>query len=274
MGSMVSRVPAPSSAARPSAADASAAGRPDQRLQAVFWDMDGTLVDTEPHWIEAEYELVASYGGTWSQEQAHALVGQALTHSAAVLQEAGVRMTSREIIDWMITRVAARARENMPWRPGARELLADLHAAGVRCALVTMSESLLAETVVAALPAGHLEFIVSGDMVAAGKPDPEAYHQAVERMAADHAAVSGEPLDPARCLAVEDSVPGTAAAAASGLPTLAVPHFSPLPEDDRWHLRESLEGLDVPALDRMVGPGASSPLAPSLGAVPDASAAG
>lgn len=221
---------------------------PSRPLQAVFWDMDGTLVDTEPYWIASEYELVAAHGGSWSEEQAHSLVGQALTHSAAVLQAAGVDLSVREIIDHLIGRVVAKVREEMPWRPGARELLQELHAAGVRCALVTMSEGPLAHEVVDALPEGQIEFIVSGDMVARGKPDPEAYHRAFERMAADHP----EPLERERCLAVEDSVPGTAAAADSGIVTLAVPHMSPLPDSGRWHVLPSLRGLGVDALERLV----------------------
>lgn len=221
-------------------------------LQAVFWDMDGTLVDTEPYWIAAEYELVESYGGTWSEEQAHQLVGQALTYSASVLQQAGVEMESQEIIDWLITRVAARARESMPWRPGARELLASLHEAGARSALVTMSHRPLAEAIVEALPEGQMEFIVSGDMVTRGKPDPEAYHLAFETMGADHQQRSGEQLTRSRCIAIEDSVPGTAAAAASGMVTVAVPHFTELPESDQWHLLPTLAGLDARQLEELL----------------------
>ncbi|GAB3188838.1 HAD family hydrolase [Nesterenkonia suensis] len=227
-----------------------------RRLQAVFWDMDGTLVDTEPYWIASEYELVEAHGGTWSQEQAHSLVGQALTHSAAVLQSAGVELSIREIIDHLVSRVVDKVRKQMPWRPGARELLEALHTSGVRCALVTMSEGPLAQEIVDALPAGQLEFIVSGDMVTRGKPDPEAYHQAFARMAADH----DEPLERGRCLAVEDSVPGTAAAAASGIITLAVPHMSPLPSSGRWHVVPTLRGLDVEALEHLVSVAPGTPL--------------
>lgn len=234
---------------------------PIHRLQAVFWDMDGTLVDTEPCWIAAEYELVESFGGTWTPEQAHALVGQALTHSATVLQEAGVDMGVREIIDHLIARVVEAVREEMPWRPGARDLLAQLQTAGVRSALVTMSERPLAEEIVAALPEGQIEFIVTGDMVTRGKPDPEAYHQAFDRMAAAHP----EPLERGRCLAVEDSVPGTAAAADSGIVTLAVPHMSPLPDSQRWHLRPSLQGLDAASLDRLVSVAPGTPTGSPVG---------
>ena len=62
---------------------------PRSGLQAVLWDMDGTLVDTEPAWIGAEYRLVESFGGSWSDEHAHALVGNPLLVSAAYLQEHG-----------------------------------------------------------------------------------------------------------------------------------------------------------------------------------------
>lgn len=212
-------------------------------LQAVFWDMDGTLVDTEPYWIESEYQLVRDHGGSWSEEKAHSLVGQALTFSASVLQDSGVQMGSREIIDHLTAQVAARCAQKMPWRPGARELIEDLRASDVRNALVTMSFTHLARAVADALPEGHLEFIVTGDMVSAGKPDPEAYNLAFDTMAADQRKRSGEDLSRQRCIAIEDSVPGTASASASGLVTVAVPHFMPLPDTGQWHLLDTLEGV-------------------------------
>ncbi|WP_022872443.1 HAD family hydrolase [Nesterenkonia alba] len=221
-------------------------------LQAVFWDMDGTLVDTEPYWIAAEYELVAEHGGQWSQQQAHQLVGQALTYSAGILQEAGVDLPRDEIVHQLMGRVIDKCAERIPWRPGARELLTELNDHGIRCALVTMSWRPLTEAVLSALPEGHLEFAITGDAVSAGKPDPEAYHVAFERMAADHPARTGEPLQRQRCIAIEDSVPGTAAAAASGLVTLAVPHYSPLPQSSDWHLAETLAGLGVSELTELL----------------------
>lgn len=221
-------------------------------LQAVFWDMDGTLVDTEPYWIESEYQLVREHGGTWNEEQAHTLVGQALTYSASVLQDAGVQMGNREIIDHLTAQVAARCAQRIPWRPGARELIEDLRTSNVRNALVTMSFSDLARVVVDALPEGHLEFIVSGDMVSAGKPDPEAYNLAFDTMEADHRQRSGEDLSRQRCIAIEDSVPGTAAASASGLVTVAVPHFTPLPDTGKWHLLETLEGVGTADLQALL----------------------
>ncbi|WP_243729204.1 HAD family hydrolase [Nesterenkonia sphaerica] len=221
-------------------------------LQAVFWDMDGTLVDTEPYWIEAEHTLVTAHGGTWSEEKAQHLTGQALPYSAAVLQGAGVQMSIGEIIDHLVAEVVQRCAQRIPWRPGARDLLEQLHRDQVRSAMVTMSFPPLARAVADALPAGHLEFLVTGDMVAAGKPDPEAYHLAFDTMAADHETLTGAPLSRQQCVAIEDSVPGTAAAAASGLVTVAVPHLTPLPTSGQWHVLETLVGTGPADLQQLL----------------------
>ena len=206
-------------------------------LQAVLWDMDGTIVDTEPYWIRAEKELVESFGGTWTTEQATALVGQALEYSAGQLQQAGVELGIREIIGHLTDRVAAEVRAAVPWRPGARELLAALREEGVPCAMVTMSETLLASAVAARLPEGTFSHLVTGDRVSAGKPDPEAYQLGFDLLAADHPGLRKD-----RVVAVEDSLPGVTSALAAGLVTLAVPHFVPLPADDRRTDWETLAG--------------------------------
>ena len=95
-----------------------AAGTKPATPQAVLWDMDGTLIDTEPYWLAAEAELVVSHGGTWSHEQGLALVGNALPDGARALQLAGVQLEIREIIDWLSARVVAGIRSSRsPARP-------------------------------------------------------------------------------------------------------------------------------------------------------------
>ncbi|MFX1820391.1 HAD family phosphatase [Pseudarthrobacter sp. CC4] len=216
-------------------------------LKAVLWDMDGTIVDTEPYWIAAEHALVEAHGGTWSHEQAMQLVGQSLTFSAGILQEAGVDLEIREIIDTLTGAVVSSVQRQVPWRPGARELLEELHLAGVRCALVTMSEGPLARQVVASLPRPYFEVLVTGDTVAQGKPHPEAYLTAVEWLQD-----SDPELAIHHCVALEDSAPGVAAAVASGVATVAIPHIVPLPEDDRYTLWDSLSGRSVTDLETLV----------------------
>ena len=216
-------------------------------LKAVLWDMDGTLVDTEPYWIAAERALVESHGGTWTHQQAMQLVGQALLHGAAVLQDAGVRLEAREIVNTLSAQVMEQVRKEVPWRPGARELLDDLHQAGVRCALVTMSEHPLASVVVESLPKPYFEFMVTGDTVSNGKPHPEAYLTAVERLSLDDPALTIH-----HCVALEDSVPGATAAIASGVVTVGIPHQVPLPEDPRMTTWDTLVGRTAADIGRLV----------------------
>nr|WP_256472761.1 HAD family phosphatase [Pseudarthrobacter sp. MDT3-26] len=213
-------------------------------LRAVLWDMDGTIVDTERYWIAAEHALVEAHGGTWSHGQAMQLVGQSLTYSAGILQAAGVRLERREIIDTLTSEVIRSVRHSVPWRPGARELLDDLHVAGVRCALVTMSEEPLAREIVASLPKRYFEFLVTGDTVTQGKPHPEAYLKAVELLQ------EADPdLTVDHCVALEDSAPGVAAAVASGVATVAIPHIVPIPHDPGHTTWESLAGRTVSELE-------------------------
>jgi HAD superfamily hydrolase (TIGR01509 family) len=216
-------------------------------LKAVLWDMDGTIVDTEPYWIEAEHGLVEAHGGTWSHEQAMQLVGQSLVHSAGILQRAGVRLEVREIIDTLTAQVISRVRQHVPWRPGARELLDELFTSGVRCALVTMSETPLAREIVASLPRPYFEFLVTGDTVTQGKPHPEAYLKAMELLQRQDPGLTA-----AHCVALEDSAPGVAAAVASGAVTVAIPHIVPLPEDPRRAMWDSLDNRTVADLEELV----------------------
>ena len=202
--------------------------------RAVLWDMDGTLVDTEPYWIATEYELAEKYGGTWSEQHALNLVGNDLLVSGAYIREhMGIDRTPEEIVDELLDGVVARVRREIPWRPGARELLDDLRSQGVPCALVTMSWMRFVTPVVEQLAPGTFHALVTGDRVELGKPHPEPYLAA--------AALLG--VEPSECLAIEDSNTGAKSAEAAGCTVLCVPNHVPILEGERRVFRESLEGL-------------------------------
>ncbi len=188
---------------------------------AVLWDMDGTLVDTEPYWIAEERTLVELHGGVWTDEHGRQLVGNDLMVSAEyILAHSPIELTPREVVDALLAGVVARVADHVPWRPGARELLAALVARGVPCALVTMSWESLASAVVSNLPKGSFAAVITGDVVSHGKPHPEPYLAAARRLG----------VDPGACIAIEDSPPGVASAVAAGIPTIAVPHRVSVPE--------------------------------------------
>jgi HAD superfamily hydrolase (TIGR01509 family) len=194
--------------------------------------MDGTIVDTEPYWMRAETLLVESFGGTWSHEDAIALVGQGLWHSARLLQARGVALTEDEIIQSLTRSVMEQIRVAVPWRPGAMELLAELRDAGIPTALVTMSLRSLAELVVESMSFPAFDAIVSGDDVTHAKPHPEPYLRGAELLGV---AITD-------CVALEDSEPGLASAVASGAVSIGVPHMVPIPESDGHTLWPTLAG--------------------------------
>ena len=208
--------------------------------------MDGTLVDSEPYWIDVEHALVEEHGGTWSQEHALNLVGNDLLVSGEYIREhGGVDLEPAEIVERLLDGVIAMIRERVPWRPGAVELLAELQATGVPCALVTMSYERFVAPVLAALPEGSFGAVVTGDAVTVGKPHPEPYLTAARILG----------VDAKHCVAIEDSNTGAKSAEAAGCTVLVVPNHVPVLEGERRVFRDTLVGLDVTALGSLAGSG-------------------
>ena len=212
-------------------------------LEAVLFDMDGTLVDTEPYWIAAEYALVESFGGTWNDEHAHALVGNALIDSARYIRaHGGVDLDPAEIVTRLLADVVAATTRTIPWRPGALALLAELREHAVPCALVTMSYVELASTMTDQLPDGTFTVVVTGDQVNDGKPHPEAYLTALDRLG----------VSAVGSVAIEDSPTGVRSAEAAGCLVLGVPHRVPIEPAPGRVLIDSLQDLDVARLTELV----------------------
>ncbi len=193
-----------------------------QTPDAVLLDMDGTLINSEMYWVKAETELAARFGGIVTPEISLQLVGSSLDRTASILMDLGVRMSEAEIISELSHSVKRQVAVSLPWRPGAAELLTELHTAGIPRALVTMSYSLNAQDFArkasAELGFRVFDVIVAGDDVTRGKPDPEPYRVAAARLG----------TDAGRCVAIEDSHPGVRSALDAGARTIGVPLFHDL----------------------------------------------
>jgi HAD superfamily hydrolase (TIGR01509 family) len=129
----------------------------------------------------------------------------------------------------------------VPWRPGARELLADLRANDVPCALVTMSWQRFVDPILEHLPPDSFASIVTGDRVEFGKPHPEPYLKAAAELG----------VEPADCVAIEDSNTGAKSAVAAGCVVLCVPNHVPILEGERRVFRDTLEGVGAADLDEL-----------------------
>lgn len=207
--------------------------------RAVLWDMDGTLIDSEPYWIAAEAELVSSYGGTWTTEQGYQLIGNALPVSARILQDAGVDMAVDEIVDRLTADVTDRVvTSGVPFRPGARELLFDLREAGIRTAMVTMSMRRLAKVVIERIDFPAFDLLIGGDDVENPKPHPEPYLKAADALG----------IDIADAVVIEDSIAGVTSAVSSGAVSIAATNIidvSQLGADAVWQGLDGRSARDV-----------------------------
>ena len=198
--------------------------------------MDGTLVDTERYWMAAEEELVESFGGRWTHEDALGLVGSGLWDAARVFQAAGVDLDADTIVQRLTARVKEQLVEHgVPWRPGARELLEALREASVPTALVTMSIRTMADEVVNAIPFRAFDAIITGDSVEHAKPHPEPYLAAAHELG----------VDIRDCVAIEDSPAGLTSAWSAGAVAVGVPNFLSLDEAPAHVLWSTLAGKSV-----------------------------
>jgi HAD superfamily hydrolase (TIGR01509 family) len=208
---------------------------------AVLWDMDGTLVDSEKLWDIPLYELTEKLGGQLSAATRQAMVGTNVMVTVRLLYaEAGVTdPTPAQLADgaaWIDRRMVEVFGQGLPWRPGAELALRTVRAAGLPMALVTSTERDLAEIALDTVGRDLFDVTVCGDEVGGlNKPHPEPYLMACRRLG----------VEPAACVAVEDSPTGTASAVAAGCQVLVVPCEVEVEPGERRTFRASLAGLTV-----------------------------
>ena len=214
-------------------------------MRAVLWDMDGTLVDSEKLWDVSLSKLYETYDAEMSRETRTALVGASAEGTmVTVYAELGLDpdpAAMTESIRWLHSYTAELFDEGLPWCDGALELLEGLVAEGTPMALVTNTNRHLADRALNSIGHHYFSLTVCGDEVPRGKPAPDPYLRAAELLA----------LDPSDCLAVEDSVTGTAAAERAGCAVLVVPNDVPVPGGLRRRHVQTLAALGPADLRRI-----------------------
>ncbi|MBT1035030.1 HAD family phosphatase [Canibacter sp. lx-45] len=184
---------------------------------ALLWDMDGTIIDSHSIWNTAADEILARYDARLTEASRRQLVGATLLEGAKIFQAHGVALPTEQIIADQTGRVSEIcARGEFPWRPGARELLAQAVAAGIPNVLVTMAFRNVVSNVRKLLPLNTFTEIICGDDVTHGKPHPEAYLAGAAKIG----------VSITSCVAFEDSLPGIHSATAAGAVTIGVKYLA------------------------------------------------
>lgn len=214
-------------------------------LQAVLLDMDGTLVDTEGFWWNAEVEVFAELGHVLDDTHREVVVGGPMTRSLGhLISVTGTDATLAELSTLINLRFVELIGRGVPLMPGAQRLLTDLAAHGVPTALVSASHRRIIDAVMLSLGAHHFAFSLAGDEIERTKPHPDPYLAAAVRLGAD----------PSRCVVVEDTPTGVAAAEAAGCRIVAVPSITAIEPAPGRTVVPSLERVDVPFLRSLIMP--------------------
>jgi HAD superfamily hydrolase (TIGR01509 family) len=213
-------------------------------VRAVLFDMDGLLVDSEPLWTVAETELAVRLGGTWTDEVKAAVVGKRLDASIPIILEwYGLPPTPASIEDawtFLLDRMVELFDTELPLHDGALELIDAVRDRGVATALVSSSYRVLVDAALHRLGVRRFNVTIAGDEVTDGKPAPEPYLTACERLG----------VEPARAVVIEDALSGVLSGEAAGCPVVAVPFVAPIePAPGRW----VVDALTDIAVDWLLG---------------------
>jgi len=191
--------------------------------QAVIFDLDGVLLDSEQLWNQSKQEVVAEVGGHWREDAPLAMMGMSSPEwSRYMRDELAVDLDVREINRAVVERMEQHYREHLPLLPGAVEVVRALHRRWPLALASSANRDIIDLVLDAAGLAGDFRAAISSEEVQRGKPAPDVYLEAARRLevAAD------------RCVAIEDSSNGLRSAAAAGMAVIAVPNEHYPPDED------------------------------------------
>jgi HAD superfamily hydrolase (TIGR01509 family) len=204
---------------------------PSNFYSAVFFDMDGLLVDSEPLWLESETEMMAEFGYQWLESDQAVCLGGPLDRVGNYMSGLiGGQRDGHSLMLEIIERMVLKFKGELPFMPGAVELISDLRANGIELTLVSASPRSLVDAALSNFAESPFARSISSNDVKITKPDPEGYLLA--------ASSGGHEIS--NCLVLEDSLTGVTAAKASGAWVLAVPHLVPIEKSGRVDVTNSL----------------------------------
>ena len=211
-------------------------------FEAVFFDMDGLMVDSEPEWFLSEIEVTKPFGYTWLETDQGACLGGPLSKVGQYMfDKCGQKESPEYFTQTLIDTQVARMRGNTPTMPGAVDLVRELQSHGIKTALVSASPRNIVDAVLDNLGHDLFPFSISSDDVVKTKPEPEAYLKAADRCGSNIT----------NCLVFEDSLTGMSAAIASGAYLIGVPHLVAIEESARVRVIKSLEQLSFSKLTEL-----------------------
>jgi HAD superfamily hydrolase (TIGR01509 family) len=200
---------------------------------AVVFDLDGVIVDSESAWAQAKHELTDRAGGTWKPEATRAMLGMSSPEWSRYLRdELGVPMAVEEINANVVAALERHYREALPLLPGAVDAVRRL-AARWPLGLASSSNREIIDLVLEQTGLTEAFAVtVSSEEVARGKPAPDVYLEAARRL----------DVDPGRCVAIEDSSNGLRSAVAAGMGVVAIPNREFPPDPDALALADAVLG--------------------------------
>lgn len=200
-------------------------------VQAVVFDLDGVLVDSEPLWDEIRRAVVADAGRAWPTDATRALQGMSTPEwSAYLIDVIGVPGRPADVAAMVIDAMVARYRKNLPLLPGAIEAVERLANHWPLGLASSSPRQLIATVLDSADLASRFQVTVSTEEVTAGKPSPAVYNDVVRRLAADAS----------RVVAIEDSSNGLRSASAAGVRVIAIPNRTYPPQPDALALASTV----------------------------------
>lgn len=208
-------------------------------MSAVLFDMDGTLVDSEPLWLQAEIEIMQEVGCVWTAQDQLACLGGPRAKTERIMQEkSGNRMPEGYFGKQLDNLMEKKITHDLRIYDGALELVESCKSYGLKVGLVTASGYKLMKSVLSKFPTDLFDVVISGDDVKKSKPDPEPYLKAANLLS----------VHIANSVVIEDSVTGVTAGLASGAEVIGIPHLVELPAHPKLRLVKQIGDITLSQL--------------------------